>query len=215
MATEYQKRSSIMYNAESLKEDFLLWESLRKGNELAFSALYKKYVQPLFNYGMHIHSNRELVKDCIQELFTKLWMQKEHRNSIEKVGFYLFRSFRNLLFQKMEATSKRVGLDIESIDRQLEDLSVEFDLIESELVEERYLMLHNAIHHLSPRQREVVLLRFFQSLEPKEIADIMNISVAAVYNLLSKTIQSLRTKVKWVGILYFCLNFDKIGYQYI
>lgn len=211
MSTEYRKISSRLYSFESLNEDVQIWESARKGNELAFSTLYKKYVQPLFNYGMHIHSNRELVKDCIQELFTKLWMQKENRNSVEKVGFYLFRSFRNLLFQKMEATSKRVGLDVESIDRHLEDLSVEFDLIETELVEEKHLMLHNAIHLLSPRQREVVLLRFFQSLEPKEIAQIMNISVAAVHNLLSKTIQSLRTKVKWVGILYFCLLFEKIG----
>lgn len=211
MSTENQKRSSSLYNGESLKEDVLLWESLRKGNELAFSAIYKKYVQPLFNYGMHIHSNQELVKDCIQELFTKFWMQKELLNPVEKVGFYLFRSYRNLLFQKMEANSKSVGLDIESIDQRLEDLSIELAWIEAELVNERHLSLHKAINQLSPRQQEAVLLRFFQRLEPKEIADIMHISVAAVHNLLSKTIQSLRTKVKWVGIFYICLCFDKIG----
>lgn len=211
MSTEYPKRSSRFYSAESLNEDVLLWESVRKGNELAFSTLYKKYVQPLFNYGMQIHSNREFVKDGIQELFTKFWIQRELLNPVDKVGFYLFRSFRNLLFQKMEASSKSVGLDVDSIDSQSNDLAVELTWIETELVEERRVSLHKAINQLSPRQREVVLLRFFQSLEPKEIAEIMQISVAAVHNLLSKTIQSLRTKVKWAEILFLCLCFDKIG----
>lgn len=211
MSTENQKRYSSLCNTESLNEDVLLWESLRKGNELAFSAIYKKYVQPLFNYGMHIHANPELVKDCIQELFTKFWMQKELLSPVEKVGFYLFRCFRNLLLQKMEANSRRVGLDEESIDQRLEDISVELIRIESELANEKHLTLHKAIHQLSPRQREAILLRFFQNLAPKEIAEVMKISVAAVHNLLSKTIQSLRTKVKWVGIFYICLCFDKIG----
>ena len=211
MSTDFPKRSSRFYSAESLKEDVLLWESVRKGNELAFSSLYKKYVQALFNYGMQIHPNREFIKDGIQELFTKFWTQRELLNPVEKVGFYLFRSFRNLLFHKMEGKSKSVGLDVDSVDFQSNDLAVELTWIETELVEERRLSLHRAINQLSPRQREVVLLRFFQSLEPKEIAEIMQISVAAVHNLLSKTIQSLRTKVKWVEILYLCLCFDHIG----
>lgn len=187
-----------------------MWECVRNGNELAFSSLYKKYVQPLFNYGMQIHANREFVKDGIQELFTKFWTQRELLSPVDKVGFYLFRSFRNLLFQKMQANSKSVGLDVDSIDSHSNDLAADLTWIESELVEERRMSLHKAINQLSPRQREVVLLRFFQSLEPKEIAEIMQISVAAVHNLLSKTVQSLRTKVKWVEILYICLCFDKI-----
>lgn len=210
MSTEFPKRSSRFYSVESLKEDVLLWECVRNGNELAFSSLYKKYVQPLFNYGMQIHANREFVKDGIQELFTKFWTQRELLSPVDKVGFYLFRSFRNLLFQKMQANSKSVGLDVDSIDSLSIDLAADLAWIESELVEERRMSLHKAINQLSPRQREVVLLRFFQSLEPKEIAEIMQISVAAVHNLLSKTVQSLRTKVKWVEILYICLCFDKI-----
>lgn len=211
MSTEFPKRSSRFYSAESLNEDLLLWENLRKGNELAFSSLYRKYVQALFNYGMQIHANREFVKDGIQELFTKFWTQREMLHPVEKVGFYLFRSFRNLLFQRLEANSKRVGLDVDSIDNQWNDLAVDLTWIETELVEERRQSLHKAINQLSPRQREVVLLRFFQSLEPKEIAEIMQISVAAVHNLLSKTIQSLRTKVKWVEVVYLFLCLDRFG----
>ena len=184
-------------SSDRLREDFLLWESLRKGNDLAFSSLYKKYVQPLFNYGMHIHPNRDVVKDCLQELFAKIWEKRSSLASVEKVGFYLFRSFKNLLFNKIEASSKKSSLTPDSMDRLTPDLPMENFWIDSELVEERLIRLKKAVSLLTNRQREVVLLRFFQGLEIKEIAELMNVSVPGVHNLISLTIKSLREKINW------------------
>ena len=117
------------------REDILLWESLRKGNNLAFSTLYKKYIQSLFNYGMHIHSDRDLIKDCLQELFTEIWDKKESLGQVEKVAFYLFRSFRNLLFRKIESTSKKSTISQESWNQIVIETSFEVSWISSEQVE--------------------------------------------------------------------------------
>jgi len=193
-------------SSDSLREDFLLWESLRKGNDLAFSSLYKKYVQPLFNYGMHIHPNRDVVKDCLQELFAKIWEKRTSLSTVEKVGFYLFRSFKNLLFNKIEAFLKRSSLTPDSIDRLTPELPMENFWIDSEVVEERLGRLKKAVSLLTNRQREVVLLRFFQGLEIKEIAELMNLSVPGVHNLISLTIKSLREKIKWnelTAVIFF------------
>ena len=38
-----------------------------------FDKLYSKYVQVLFVYGLQFTSDRELVKDCIQDVFVKLY----------------------------------------------------------------------------------------------------------------------------------------------
>ena len=205
MPLEKQSLINDATSSSNLREDVLLWESLRKGNDLAFSSLYKKYVQSLFNYGMHIHPNRDLVIDCLQELFAQIWDKRETLRPVEKVGFYLFRSFKNLLFRKIEVSSKKTFLNPESLDLLAHEPSTENVWISSERVEERVLRLKHAVSLLTPRQREIVLLRFFQGLEAKEIAEIMNLSLAGVHNLLSLTVKSLRDKIKWseLVVLFF------------
>lgn len=183
------------------QEDVLLWDSLRKGNDIAFSTLYKKYVQSLFNYGMHIHPNRDLIKDCIQELFIKFWEKRESLGSIEKVSFYLFRSFKNLLFQKIEISSKKFALTQDLIDQMAPELPLENVFVDSELVDQRIIRFKKAVLLLTNRQREVILLRFFQGFEAKEIAEIMNLSIPGVHNLISLTIKSLREKIKWNDLM--------------
>lgn len=188
--------------SSQFREDVLLWDSLRKGNDIAFSTLYKKYVQSLFNYGMHIHPNRDLIKDCIQELFIKFWEKKrESLGSIEKVSFYLFRSFKNLLFHKIEISSKKSSLTQDLIDQMAPELPVENFYINSEMVDQRIIRLKQAVLLLTDRQREVILLRFFQGFEAEEIAEIMNLSIPGVHNLLSLTIKSLREKIKWNDLI--------------
>jgi RNA polymerase sigma factor (sigma-70 family) len=188
-------------SSSQFREDVLLWDSLRKGNEIAFSTLYKKYVQPLFNYGMHIHPNRDLIKDCIQELFIKIWEKRDSFGSIEKVNFYLFRSFKNLLFHKIETSSKKSPLTQDLIDQMAPELPVENLHIDSEMVDQRIIRLKKAVLLLTDRQREVILLRFFQGFEINEIAEIMNLSVPSVHNLLSLTIKALRGKIKWNDLI--------------
>ena len=187
--------------SSQFREDVLLWDSLRKGNDIAFSTLYKKYVQSLFNYGMHIHPNRDLIKDCIQELFIKFWEKRESLGSIEKVSFYLFRSFKNSLFHKIEISSKKSPLTQDLIDQMAPELPVENFYINSEMVDQRIIRLKKAVLLLTDRQREVILLRFFQGFEAKEIAEIMNLSIPGVHNLLSLTIKSLRGKIKWNDLI--------------
>lgn len=187
--------------SSQFREDVLLWDSLRKGNDIAFSTLYKKYVQSLFNYGMHIHPNRDLIKDCIQELFIKFWEKRESLGSIEKVSFYLFRSFKNLLFHKIEISSKKSPLTQDLIDQMAPELPAENFYINSEMVDQRIIRLKKAVLLLTDRQREVILLRFFQGFEAKEIAEIMNLSIPGVHNLLSLTIKSLRGKIKWNDLI--------------
>lgn len=187
--------------SSQFREDVLLWDSLRKGNDIAFSTFYKKYVQSLFNYGMHIHPNRDLIKDCIQELFIKFWEKRESLGSIEKVSFYLFRSFKNLLFHKIEISAKKSPLTQDLIDQMAPELPVENFYINSEMVDQRIIRLKKAVLLLTDRQREVILLRFFQGFEAKEIAEIMNLSIPGVHNLISLTIKSLREKIKWNDLI--------------
>jgi len=85
---------------ESL-DDAHLWQNVKKGNELAFSILYKKYTQRLYNYGVHSTRDHNLVMDCLQELFVSIWDKRSNLSAVHSVSSYLFKSFRRLLMKKL------------------------------------------------------------------------------------------------------------------
>lgn len=61
-------------------------------------------------------------------------------------------------------------------------------------VDER-LMMNTALWHLPKAMREVIVLRFFQELKIKEIAQILNIAVPTVKYRLKKALELMRQEL--------------------
>ena len=60
-----------------------------------FSQLYDKHVDSLFSFGSKFTSDRELIKDCIQDVFVKLFNKKETLDKVCNIESYLYVSLRN------------------------------------------------------------------------------------------------------------------------
>lgn len=56
--------------------------------------------------------------------------------------------------------------------------------------------LANALYKLSDKEREVILLRYFQSMRDKEIADLYQVSRSAIYRRRSNGLKKLKTLLK-------------------
>lgn len=186
-------------------DDKALWQSVRKGNDLAFSNLYQRFSNLLFNYGMHFCYNRELVKDCIQELFTNIWNKRETLSEVDSVKYYLIRSFRNLLVQHITRDRKLYSDLNESHQSMIFEASVEDSLVFRDYLKENERRIANALAKISKRQREIVVLKYFNDLSYSEIASIMSITPASAHNLLSKALQCLRVVIR-VLLLFSYLN---------
>jgi RNA polymerase sigma factor (sigma-70 family) len=178
-------------------DDSTLWVSFKKGNDLAFSILYKKYVQRLYRYGMHSCRDKDLVLDCLQELFTLLWDRREKVSDVTCVNYYLFKSFRRLLMNRL-TIGKKFLISISDRESYGFDFvpSQEDSLIEEEWETERNRKVRNSLQSLTKRQREAIFLKFFNQLSYHEVAAIMDLHVDSVYNLISKSIDVLRKKLK-------------------
>ena len=50
-----------------------LLASFQAGNMAAFSQLYDLHINILFNYGLKLTIDKELLKDCIHDIFVKLY----------------------------------------------------------------------------------------------------------------------------------------------
>jgi DNA-directed RNA polymerase specialized sigma24 family protein len=67
------------------------WRGMIEGDTSAFLTIYQDQYQALFSYGYTIAADKELVKDCIQEVFLEIWKtRKTIKIDVANVRSYLF-----------------------------------------------------------------------------------------------------------------------------
>jgi DNA-directed RNA polymerase specialized sigma24 family protein len=62
--------------------------AFKQGDQVAYTTLMERYYHPLYRYGMKLTFDKELVKDCIHEVFLESWC---HRTAIDVVDTELGR----------------------------------------------------------------------------------------------------------------------------
>ena len=179
-----------------------LWERFQNGDRDALGKIYRNHVDYLYNYGLHFCLDSERVKDCIQDLFRDLWIEREHlTNTVENIRYYLLSSLRRRLLRGLQKDRRyQSDLPNDSFDFELIP-SHENAIVADEIYNERKAKLQQGIASLTRRQREVIYLRFYQGLSYSEIARIMMMKVDSIYNLISKAIGLLKSTM----ILFFLL----------
>jgi RNA polymerase sigma factor (sigma-70 family) len=182
---------------EQTLDDATLWLSFKKGNELAFSVLYNTYVQRLYNYGYHACKDKELVNDCIQELFVLLWERRNRLADVTSVNFYLFKSYRRLLMNRLTLRRKLLISLSDMKDPGFAFIpSLEESIIAEESETDRTKKINKSLKALTKRQREAIFLRFYNQLSYNEVASVMELTVDSVYNIISKAIEVLRKNLQ-------------------
>ncbi|MBC7891535.1 MAG: sigma-70 family RNA polymerase sigma factor [Sphingobacteriaceae bacterium] len=181
------------YVSRPAHDDLLLWTRFLEGDVQAWGDLLDFNYRVLFNYGLRLGANRELVHDCIHDLFLDLWdgRQRLHR-SPENVVFYLLRSFRNKLIREQQKGRTQSTLD-ESTAGQWQESTVEDLLTDQETTHINSLRLKNLLASLPARQQEVLYLKFYVNLSNSQLAEVMNLRPQSAANLLHVALQRLRS----------------------
>ncbi|WP_165933508.1 RNA polymerase sigma factor [Arundinibacter roseus] len=185
-------------------EETDLWNAFRAGDRVAFGQIYDLHIQELLSYGYRMTSDRQLIKDSIQDLFLYLWVHRENLSPTQSIKFYLYRSLRNRLIRTAEKTTE-VSLDNlpfpESI---LTDLPYEAEWVSREQNQERSYQLQQALAKLPKRQQEVIQLRYYHDFSLEEIAKLLQINNQSVRNHLSLAVNRLRDFFE-PGVLFLLL----------
>ncbi len=170
-----------------------LWGQFKAGSQEAYAVIYQRHFFYLLDYGKKVCSDRELVRDTIQDLFIELWNSRERLSDTSSVQFYLTNALKYKLYRAL-ATEPCPRLNSEAV---AIELPWEDDQVEEEVSQAQRKKIHQALLQLlTARQREVVELKFYQELTSDEIAATMQISKEAVYNTLSKAMKVLRQNLK-------------------
>lgn len=179
----------------SKSNDFYLelWNQAKLGSRDAYAQLCESHYRTLFNYGINLTKDRELVKDVIQDLFLYLWEKRNTIGEINVMTIYLIRATRNNLISQLRKNQWNVLYDnFDSEDDLTDEQNIESCLIEYERYSQNEQRMRKAIELLPKRQREVLFLKFYQGVSHTEIANLMNINNQSVSNHLQKALITLR-----------------------
>ncbi len=182
-------------------DDATLWHLLIEGNRKALEVIYQRYYSLLLNYGLKCTSDRELIKDCIHDLFVHLYQNKQISIDNISVRAYLLRALKNNLLNKLVGQER----ERESLDTSLFEIPTDEDLFERMFPQNdrdftlaRHLL--KAITQLPPHQKTVLYLRYVKELSHKEIAAIMDINEQSSMNLTNRALLKLRSLMERSGI---------------
>lgn len=202
-----------MSESKKTNLDFL-WNSFLKGDDKSFSLIYQQHIDGLFLYGSKLCTDRELVRDCIQEIFVDLFLKrKKMSREIVNLKSYLFVSLRNVVLKKAEKTRKLESIG-ETEDENGGPFKTEYSFldkyIELEISNEIKEKLQSNINNLPSRQKEIIYLKFEEEMDYPEIARILKISVESARKLLYRALLTLRKTVDpSIAQTLFLLFFQK------
>jgi len=195
------KKQRILLENEILLD---LWQQSKAGDSVAFCRLADKLYRTLFNYATSFTSDKEYIKDAIQELLIHIWEKRQTIN-IQFVTIYFLKSLRNQLLQEFRR-NKHPFLGIDEIDEITDNQTIETEIEENETYSESQRRVRLAINELPKRQKEAIFLKFYEGLENEQIADLMQVNRQSVANLLFKAITTLKSQIPflshWILIIY-------------
>ena len=169
-------------------------QRLQQHDEKALEFLMRQYYTSIYNYASKFSKDTALVSDCIQEVFISLWQRRESATSILSLKYYLLRAVKNKLLKALHSSQRKAELgNAENGYEFLQEFSIEKQIIDKQISEEKAERVRQALKKLSKKQQEIIYLKYYQHLDYGQIADLMSINRQSVYNLLHEAIQRLRS----------------------
>lgn len=166
-----------------------------------FTQLYDKNIDNLFAFGSRFTTDRELLKDCIHDVFVKLYAKKENLNMVENIESYLYISLRNRINDEFRR-------NVKLCDDEINDITMRSFAENEEYYHERSLRQQTLVdlfkvffERLSPRQKQIINLYYIEQRKYEDICQIMGINYQSVRNLMHRSISRLRELAATVSVI--------------
>ena len=182
--------------------DAALLERLPSGDAHAFAVFYDAYARPIFKFVYYRTHHRETAEDLTSQAFLKAL---QHIRTFDpkrgSVGAWIYRIARNTVTDHYR--TRRATIDI----ADAWDLADAQDVARDAHVTLQLERVREQVAALTPEQRDLVLLRLWDQLSYREIAEITGKSEAACKMGFSRAIASLRGRLGPAALISLLVPF--------
>lgn len=177
----------------------------QEGEDNAFDILLKRYEQKVFSYLFYSVKKQELAEDLFQDVFVKMVVRIKNGQYVEngKFSSWMMRIVHNHLIDYYRTNNSK---------REVSNDDYESDLFndahiavnenrEQEMIDQQTLCdVRDLIAQLPDNQREVLMMRVYDELSFKEIAQKTNCSINTALGRMRYAILNLRHMAHKRGI---------------
>lgn len=155
-----------------------------------FGRLYDAYSRKIYDFIYYKTHHKETAEDLTSKTFMKV-LEKITLFDCGKGHFssWLYEIARNTIIDFYRTKKGDIGID------DVWDLPVNDDLARDIDIRDRLASVEQYLKKLSSEQREIVILRVWQGLPYKEIAEITRRSVPSCKMMFSRTMRELRKEM--------------------
>lgn len=185
-------------------DDRALVRQFRKGDRNAFDTLVSRYKRKLYSTIYRMTRNHQVTDELLQETFLKLYVSIDKYNDSFPFFPWLNRIAINNTINLFKKEQKRYGErsleeEVEEKNLQPADGSRFFEPEACFVKKERNVKILEALQKISPSYRIVLILRVFEDLSYKEIADVLELEIGTVMSRLNRA----RSQIKDLLVNYF------------
>lgn len=187
-------------------DDLILIDNLRAGQSKGLEGLFHRYFSSLVAFARRFTRDQDAARDVVQDVFFRLWKNRESLKITSSVKSYLFRSVRNQSLNLL-----RDHPDWEPLRPEDEGIAGDEDMtyVLADENQSRQQAVKEAVAKLPGRAKTIFELSRFEGLTYKEIAEFMDISEKTVENQMRISMLKLR---EWLCMLLLMAgamgNFD-------
>jgi len=166
-------------------------------HQKAFEEAYNRYSDELFRHSSMRLSNRDRALEITQECFLKTWEYVQKGNEIDEFRPFLYRTLRNLIideYRRKKSRSLEAMLEgTEETDTESLMPADESNTLEAAIDRFEGKRALEVLQQLPDIYKEVLMLRYVESLSPKEIAEYIGESENAVSVRIHRGLKKLKS----------------------
>ena len=163
------------------QRDAELLARFSKGDRAAALALTSRLAPVVFAQAFRMLGDRTEAEDVTQESLLRLWKAAPGWDATRaKITTWLYRVTSNLCIDCLRKSNRNSGDEVPEVADETPGIDLKLQATA------RAQALQHALQILPDRQRQAMILRHIEDLSNPEISDIMEISVEAVENLVSR-----------------------------
>ncbi|MCG8308501.1 MAG: RNA polymerase sigma factor [Cytophagales bacterium] len=173
-------------------------DGLKRKDESILGYLYSKHVRDLFRFGSQISKDKEIVKDCIQDVFTALIRRNIPVEKVKTIKSYLYKSLYRAIIEKARTERKYLTGHpaLDHLDGFEIEISGESRMINEETHRLKVIKVNEQLKNLSKKQKQAILLYYYEGFSHEEIAELMHLNHKdLVRKLIRRGLDSIRRKI--------------------
>lgn len=175
-------------------------EELSKGNHEAYRKLFMRYYPKVRYFILGLVKSEEEADDLAQDVFAKLWTNRQQFVEVKTFGAYLYVSAKNTTFNYIESRQKRQ----EGLDKKLPDDENTFSPHEEMVAKDLQLLVDMVVDSMPSQRKIIYRLSREVGLSNDEIAGQLQLAKKTVENHLNLALKELRDAILLFLMAYLC-----------